>query len=335
LAREREKETSNQCLKPQPQASTSGFDLSIELAEAALVAGVNVYPRALKRGLCVLWKIVYLQCRDKQLDLTTPVVMGIVNVTPDSFSDGGQFFDARVAVEHGRKLVAEGAAILDIGGESTRPGAEPVSAEEELRRVIPVIEGLAGCGAVLSIDTSKPEVMRAAAEAGVGLINDVYALRLPGALEAAAESGCAVCVMHMQGEPRTMQRDPHYGDVVNEIKAFLQERAQSCRSVGVPPVRIAIDPGFGFGKTLTHNAELLRGLDALTAMGYPMLVGLSRKSMLGRILDKPAGERVYGSVALAVMAVLKGARIVRAHDVAATVDALKTVSAMQNWRITS
>jgi dihydropteroate synthase len=276
-----------------------------------------------------------LFCGTHRLDLTAPVVMGVVNVTPDSFSDGGQFFDARRAIEHGRQLVAEGAAILDIGGESTRPGAAPVSADEELRRVIPVLEGLAGSGAVLSIDTSKPEVMRAATAAGAGLINDVYALRLPGALETAAESGCAVCVMHMQGEPRTMQNEPRYGDVVNEVKAFLVERAQSCRAAGIPAERIAIDPGFGFGKTLAHNATLLRGLDAIAAEGWPMLVGLSRKSMLGRILGKPAGERVYGSLALAVMAALKGARIVRAHDVAATVDALKTVSAMQGWRITS
>lgn len=283
---------------------------------------------------------MHLVCANRRLDLTAPVVMGVVNVTPDSFSDGGRFLDARAAIEHGHRLVEEGAAILDIGGESTRPGAEPVSVDAELRRVMPVIEGLAGSGVVLSIDTSKPEVMQAAAAAGVGLINDVYALRLPGALEVAARSGCAVCIMHMQGEPRTMQKDPRYGDVVNEVKAFLTARAQSCRAAGIPAERIAIDPGFGFGKTLEHNATLLRGLDAVAAEGWPMLVGLSRKSMLGRILDKAAGERpvderVFGSVALAVMAVLKGARIVRAHDVAATVDALKTVSAMQDWRVAS
>jgi dihydropteroate synthase len=282
-----------------------------------------------------------LLCRNQRLDLTAPVVMGIVNVTPDSFSDGGRFLDTRTAIEHGRRLIEEGAAMLDIGGESTRPGAAPVTADEELRRVIPVIEGLAGSKAILSVDTSKPEVMKAAAAAGAHLINDVYALRLPGALETAAESGCAVCLMHMQGEPRTMQQAPRYGDVVNEVKAFLTERVQSCRALGVPAERIAIDPGFGFGKTLAHNAALLRGLDALTGLqpaqadGVPVLVGLSRKSMLGKILDKPAGERVYGSLALAVMAVLKGARIVRAHDVAATVDALKTVSAMQEWRVES
>jgi dihydropteroate synthase len=270
-----------------------------------------------------------LLCKDRQLNLTKPVVMGIVNVTPDSFSDGGQFLDARKAIEHGQRMAEEGAAILDIGGESTRPGAQPVGIEEELRRVIPVIEGLVGTGALLSIDTSKPEVMRAAASAGAGLINDVYALRLPGALEAAAESGCAICLMHMQGEPRTMQKDPQYGDVVNEVKAFLQARVQSCRAVGVPIERIAIDPGFGFGKTLAHNATLLNGLDALSAMRLPVLVGLSRKSMIGRILDKPAGDRLYGGLALAVMAVTKGARIVRTHDVAATVDVVKTVAAIQ------
>jgi dihydropteroate synthase len=276
-----------------------------------------------------------LLCRNQRLDLTAPVVMGIVNVTPDSFSDGGRFLDTRTAIDHGHRLIEEGATLLDIGGESTRPGAAPVSVEEELRRVIPVIEGLAGSRAILSIDTSKPEVMKAAAAAGAGLINDVYALRLPGALETAAASGCAVCLMHMQGEPRTMQHAPRYGDVVNEVKAFLTERVQSCRALGVPAERIAIDPGFGFGKTLAHNAALLRGLDVLAADGRPLLVGLSRKSMLGKILDKPAGERVYGSLALAVMAVLQGARIVRAHDVAATVDALKTVSAMQEWRAES
>ena len=280
-----------------------------------------------------------LLCRNQPLDLTAPVVMGIVNVTPDSFSDGGRFLDARNAIDHGQRLIEEGAALLDIGGESTRPGAQPVAADEELRRVIPVIEGLAGsktpagAAVILSIDTSKPEVMRAAAASGASLINDVYALRMPGALETAAESGCAVCVMHMQGEPRTMQKDPQYGDVVNEVKAFLTARVQSCRAAGIPAERIAIDPGFGFGKSLAHNAALLRGLDALTGDGVPMLVGLSRKSMLGKILDKPAAERVYGSLTLAVMAVMKGARIVRAHDVAATVDALKTVAAVQDWRM--
>jgi len=272
---------------------------------------------------------LHLVCKNRSLDLTTPVVMGIVNITPDSFSDGGRFLDARKAIEHGRRLIEEGAAILDIGGESTRPGAEPVPADEELRRVLPVIEALSGSPVILSIDTSKPAVMRKAAAAGASLINDVRALREPGALEAAAETGCAVCLMHMQGEPRTMQHAPTYADVVNDIKAFLEARVQSCRAAGIPDDRLALDPGFGFGKTLAHNAELLRRLDELAGLGWPLLVGLSRKSMLGKILDRPAAERVHGSVALAVMAVLKGARIVRAHDVAATVDALKTVTAMQ------
>jgi dihydropteroate synthase len=255
--------------------------------------------------------------------------MGVVNVTPDSFSDGGRFLDPRAAIDHGRQLIAEGAAILDIGGESTRPGSEAVSEAEELRRVIPVIEALAGQGAVISVDTSKPEVMRAAAQAGAGLINDVRALQEPGALEAAAESGCAVCLMHMQGEPRTMQKAPAYGDVVNEVKAFLLSRAQSCRAAGIGAERISIDPGFGFGKTVAHNLELLRRLPELAAAGYPVAVGLSRKSMLATLLGRPTSERVPGSIALALLAVQNGARIVRAHDVAATVDALKILAAVR------
>jgi dihydropteroate synthase len=195
--------------------------------------------------------------------------------------------------------------------------------------VLPVIEALSGAGAILSIDTSKPDVMRKASAAGASVINDVRALRESGALEAAAETGCAVCLMHMQGEPRTMQLLPTYVDVVNDIKAFLEARVQSCRAAGIPADRVAIDPGFGFGKTLAHNAELLRRLDELAGLGSPLLVGLSRKSMLGKILERPAAERIHGSIALAVMAVLKGARIVRAHDVAATVDALKTVAAIE------
>ncbi|MEJ1964791.1 MAG: dihydropteroate synthase [Gammaproteobacteria bacterium] len=271
---------------------------------------------------------MYLQCGIQKLDLTHPVVMGVVNVTPDSFSDGGKFLDRSRAVDHAQRLIEEGAAILDIGGESTRPGAEAVPADEELRRVVPVVEALAGKGAVISVDTSKPEVMKAAAAAGAGIINDVRALLAPGALEAAAESGCAVCLMHMQGDPRTMQQAPSYGDVVTEVKAFLVQRAQSCRAAGIPAGRISIDPGFGFGKTLAHNAALLRGLDTFGDTGYPLAVGLSRKSMLQKILGRPVGERLYGSLALAVMAAMKGARIVRAHDVRATADALKTVSAI-------
>ena len=275
--------------------------------------------------------VTTLRCGPQTLDLTCPVVMGVLNVTPDSFSDGGRFVAVEAAVAHGLKLVEEGAAIIDIGGESTRPGAAPVSIDEELRRVVPLVERLrdGGVRAVISVDTSKPEVMRAAAAAGAGLINDVRALAEPGALEAVADSGCGVCLMHMQGDPRTMQRAPSYVDVVNEVKAFLLERVQRCLAAGVAPERIAIDPGFGFGKTLEHNLELLRHLGELTAAGWPVLVGLSRKSIVGTLTGRGAGERVHGSVALAVIAALNGARIVRAHDVAATVDALKIVAAFQ------
>jgi dihydropteroate synthase len=256
--------------------------------------------------------------------------MGVINVTPDSFSDGGRFFDTEAAVRHGLTLAAEGAAFIDVGGESTRPGAEPVGVEEELRRVIPVIEGLhRATGAVISIDTSKPEVMRAAAAAGAGLINDVRALREPGALEAAQSSGCAVCLMHMQGDPRTMQSAPSYRDVVGEVRAFLDERARACRAAGFPADRLVLDPGFGFGKTLEHNLTLLRHLRELGSGGLPVMVGLSRKSVVGKLTGRPEGERLLGSVVLAVLAVLGGARIVRAHDGAATVEALKLVAAVR------
>jgi len=256
--------------------------------------------------------------------------MGVINVTPDSFSDGGRFLDADRAVSRGLALARDGAAFIDVGGESTRPGAEPVDAQEELRRVVPVIEGLVGAtDAVVSVDTSKPEVMRAAAAAGAGLINDVRALREPGALEAAQESGCAVCLMHMQGEPRTMQAAPAYEDAVGEVRAFLAERAHVCRAAGFSADRLVLDPGFGFGKTLEHNLTLLRHLRELGVDGLPLVVGLSRKSMVGKLTGHPEGERVLGSVVLAVMAVLAGARIVRAHDVAATVEALRVVAAVR------
>jgi dihydropteroate synthase len=271
---------------------------------------------------------MHWQCRQRTIDLTRPAVMGVLNVTPDSFSDGGRFLPLDAAVAHGVRLAEEGAAIIDIGGESTRPGAAPVSVEEEVQRVVPVVERLrAATRAVISVDTSKPEVIRAAVAAGVGLINDVRALAEPGALEAAAASGCAVCLMHMQGDPRTMQRAPSYVDVVKEVKAFLDERVRICRAAGVSLQRIAVDPGFGFGKTLEHNLELLRRLRELHDE-LPMLVGLSRKSMVGTLTGRSAGERVHGSVALAVIAAINGARIVRAHDVAATVDALKMVDAV-------
>lgn len=270
-----------------------------------------------------------LRCGTQTLDLTRPAIMGVLNVTPDSFSDGGQFIDAAAAVAHGVRMAGEGAAIIDVGGESTRPGADPVTVEEEIRRVVPVVQQLrAQTGAVISVDTSKPEVMRAAAEAGAGLLNDVRAFSAAGALETAAATRCALCVMHMQGDPRTMQLAPHYHDVVRDVAAFLEARVQACRAAGVAADRIVIDPGFGFGKTLEHNLELLRQLRKLGSE-WPIMVGLSRKSLVGRITGRAAGERVHGSVALAMLAVINGARIVRVHDVGPTMDALKTVMAVQ------
>jgi dihydropteroate synthase len=272
---------------------------------------------------------MHLTCGRFVLDLRAPVVMGVVNVTPDSFSDGGLWLDPAAAVAHARAMVDAGAAIIDVGGESTRPGAAPVTLEDELRRVIPVVEVLAATLPVpVSIDTSKPEVMRAALAAGAGMVNDVAALAAPGALAAVAASGAAVCLMHMRGEPRTMQSDPVYGDVVAEVAAFLAARADACRQAGVPRDRIAVDPGFGFGKRLEHNLDLLAGLQALVALGYPVLVGLSRKSMIGQLTGRPPGDRLHGSVALAALAVQAGASIVRAHDVAPTVDAVKIAAAV-------
>ena len=273
--------------------------------------------------------ITQLRCGERTLLLERPLVMGVVNLTPDSFSDGGRYLEPAQALERALTLEAEGAAILDLGGESTRPGAAPVTEQEEIRRVLPVLERLRPrTRAILSIDTSKPEVMRAAAAAGVDLINDVYALRAPGALEAAAASGCAVCLMHMQGEPRTMQHAPHYDDVVGEVRAFLAERVSACRAAGIADARIVLDPGFGFGKTLEHNLTLLRRLEALRLDGLPLLAGLSRKSMIGVLTGKPSEARVHGSVAAALIAAQNGARILRVHDVAATVDALKVLTAV-------
>jgi len=256
--------------------------------------------------------------------------MGVLNVTPDSFSDGGDFATHEAALRHARQMVAEGADLIDVGGESTRPGAAAVTVQEELDRVIPVIETLAAELPVpVSIDTSKPEVMRAAVAAGAGLINDVAALRRRGALAAAATLGVPVCLMHMQGEPGTMQRDPTYLDVVGEVRAFLAERLAACAASGIPRERLLVDPGFGFGKTLAHNLALLRGLPRLAELGAPVLVGLSRKSMIGALLgDVPAGQRLHGSVAAAVLAVQRGAAIVRVHDVGPTVQALRVVAAV-------
>lgn len=273
-----------------------------------------------------------LICGKFMLDLSRPRIMGILNVTPDSFSDGGRFFDPARALAHAREMVEEGADLIDVGGESTRPGAEPVPVDEELRRVLPVIEALAGELPVpLSVDTSKPEVMRAAAAAGAGLLNDVYALRRPGALEAAAETGLPVCIMHMQGEPRSMQKHPQYADVVAEVRDFLLARARAAEAAGVARHRLILDPGFGFGKSLEHNLSLLRGLPELAQIGYPVLVGLSRKRMIGALLDEaPVEARRHGSVAAALLAVERGARIVRVHDVKATRDALNVREAVVN-----
>jgi len=255
--------------------------------------------------------------------------MGIVNVTPDSFSDGGRWLDHADAIAHGRELVAEGAAILDIGGESTRPGAEPVDAQEERRRVVPVVEGLRDAGAQLSVDTTKRVVAEAALAAGATLVNDVSALRFDPELAAlVADAGCDVCLMHMLGEPRTMQEDPRYDDVVADVRAFLEERVAAAVAAGIAEERISVDPGIGFGKTLEHNLALLRHLDQIVALGRPVVIGTSRKSFLGRITgrDDPH-QRVLGTVATNVLAYERGAEVFRVHDVAATRDALAVAAA--------
>ena len=264
------------------------------------------------------------------LDLRSPAVMGILNVTPDSFSDGGRFARRDAALAQARRMIGDGAAIIDVGGESTRPGANPASLDEELSRVIPVIEALRAESPVLiSIDTNKPDVMRAATDAGADIINDVRALAEPGALAAAARTRAGICLMHMRGEPRTMQIEPHYDDVVTEVAAFLATRLEACRSAGIEADRLAIDPGFGFGKTLAHNLELLKHLGRFAEMGAVLAVGLSRKSMLARLTGRAVDDRTAGSVALAAIAVLNGARIVRAHDVAATLDAVRVAAAVR------
>lgn len=271
-----------------------------------------------------------VDCAGRVLKLDRTRVMGIVNVTPDSFSDGGAHDSTEAAIAHALKLVEEGADILDIGGESTRPGAHEVPVEEELQRVIPVISALHTRVQVpISIDTSKPEVMRAAVNAGAGMINDVLALRREGALDAAAESGVPVVLMHMLGEPRSMQADPRYDDVVGEVHRFLAERIFACEMAGIDKKRLTVDPGFGFGKTVAHNLELLARLQRFTELGVPVLAGLSRKKTIGELTGREVpAERVHGSVAAHVIAAQNGARIVRVHDVAATVDALKVWEAL-------
>jgi dihydropteroate synthase len=272
---------------------------------------------------------LHWQCIDRALDLGAPVVMGVLNVTPDSFSDGGRFIAAEAALAQARRMIGEGAAIIDVGGESTRPGAAPASLDEELSRVVPVIEALRRDSPVfISVDTSKPEVMRAAVGAGADIINDVRALNEPGALAAAAELRAGVCLMHMRGDPRTMQAAPCYDDVVTEVRDFLAGRVAACVQSGIGRERLTVDPGFGFGKAAGHNLELLKQLHLLGELGIPVLVGMSRKSLLARITGRGVDERTAGSVALAAIAVLNGARIVRAHDVAATVDAIRVAAAV-------
>ena len=270
-----------------------------------------------------------LRCGHYQLALDRPLIMGIVNVTPDSFFDGGRHAEAHAAIAHARRLVDEGADLVDIGGESSRPGATPVSTDDELARVLPVLEGLAELRVPISVDTTKPAVMQAALAHGATMINDISALAAPGAVEAVARSGAAVCLMHMQGEPRTMQVNPVYGDVVREVCDFLAMRAAACVAAGVAPECIVVDPGFSFGKATEHNLRLLAHLDAIAALGYPVLVGLSRKSSLGRITGRSPDDRLPASVAGAVLAVQRGARIVRAHEVAATRDALAVLAAVE------
>lgn len=273
--------------------------------------------------------MTFLDCGGRKLDLSRPAVMGILNITPDSFSDGGVFLSPEKAIAQALRMAEEGADIIDVGGESTRPGARPVSAQEEMDRVLPVVEALhARVPLPVSIDTSKPEVMRAAVAAGAGAINDVRALRLPGALQAAADLRVPVCLMHMQGEPATMQVDPRYADVVREVREFLVSRIEAAERAGIPRTRVLVDPGFGFGKTVEHNLDLLRNLGELRRLGVPLLVGLSRKSMIGKLLGLPVEKRLYPGIALALMAVSNGARVLRVHDVAPTVQAVRMLEAV-------
>lgn len=256
--------------------------------------------------------------------------MGILNVTPDSFSDGGRFAARDAALRHAEAMWTAGASLVDVGGESTRPGAQPVTPQQELERVAPVVEAIASrLDVIISVDTSTPEVMRETARLGAGLINDVRALRRPGALEAAAQSALPVCLMHMRGEPGTMQQNPHYDDLLGEVRAFLAERAEACASAGVPVERIILDPGFGFAKNLEHNLSLFRHMPELLAFGRPLLVGVSRKSMIGQVLQRDVNERLSGSLALAALAITKGARILRVHDVAETVDVVRMIAAVE------
>lgn len=273
-----------------------------------------------------------LRCGRFSFSLDRPLIMGIVNLTPDSFSGDGVANDTARAVEHARRQITAGADMLDIGAESSRPGCQPVSLADELARLLPVLDALADCGVPISVDTYKPDVMRAALVSGASMINDIYALRMPGALEAVAASDCAVCLMHMQGEPLTMQQAPVYGDVVGEVRAFLEERVISARAAGIADDRLVLDPGFGFGKTLAHNLELLRRQPELSVDGLPLLAGLSRKSMLGTMTGREVGQRMPASIAAALLAAQRGARILRVHDVAETRDALAVWQALEGMQ---
>ncbi|XQE67933.1 dihydropteroate synthase [Pseudomonas sp. P3C3] len=271
-----------------------------------------------------------LSCGSRVLDLAQPQVMGILNVTPDSFSDGGRYAARDAALRHAAEMVAAGATLIDVGGESTRPGARPVSPVEELERVASVVEAIATeLDVIISLDTSTPAVMREGARLGAGLINDVRALRREGALEAAADTGLPVCLMHMLGEPGNMQQNPYYQNVVSEVRDFLAQRMAACVEAGIPAERVVLDPGFGFAKNLTHNLSLFKHLEALHVLGRPLLVGVSRKSMIGQALGREVHERLPGGLALAALAVAKGACILRVHDVTETVDAVRMVAAVQ------
>lgn len=270
-----------------------------------------------------------LQCGKHSLDLSSPQVMGILNITPDSFSDGGQYNSLDAALRRGEQMLAAGASILDVGGESTRPGAKTVNADQELERVAPLVQALiSNFDCIVSVDTSTPQVMRECAALGAGLINDVRALQREGALAAAAATGLPVCLMHMRGEPHNMQDAPYYDDVAGEVLEFLQQRVDACLAAGIGKQQIILDPGFGFAKNLQHNLELFARLPELSAAGLPLLVGVSRKSMIGQVLNKTVEQRLYGSLALAVMALERGAKILRVHDVAASVDAVKIFQAV-------
>ena len=278
----------------------------------------------------ILPKVSRLRCGSRVLDLSHPHVMGILNVTPDSFSDGGRYQGVAAALRHAEAMVRAGASLIDVGGESTRPGASPVGTSEELERVVPVVEAIAReLDVIVSVDTSSAEVMREAARAGAGFINDVRSLSRSGAMQAAKDTGLPVCMMHMVGEPTTMQLNPRYEDVTQAVKTFLMERVEACARTGLPAERIVVDPGFGFAKTLGHNLTLFNRLEDLASLGHPLLVGVSRKSMIGQVLDRTVGGRLYGSLALAGLAIAKGANIVRVHDVAETVDVVRMIAAVR------